>query len=99
DWPHPPGRLTASDLSAGGWPPEFEPTCYVCGPTGFVETAAGLLVALGHHPGRIRTERFGPSGRGPAVRPAAPARHVPLQGTTRPVPSRGRWRMPDYAHT
>lgn len=62
DWPRPPGRLTASDLSAGGWPPEFEPTCYVCGPTGFVETAAGLLVALGHHPGRIRTERFGPSG-------------------------------------
>ncbi|MCX4514366.1 ferredoxin reductase [Streptomyces sp. NBC_01619] len=60
--PRPPGRVTASDLSSAGWPPDFEPTCYVCGSTGFVEKAAGLLVALGHHPGRIRTERFGPSG-------------------------------------
>ncbi|MFG2275829.1 ferredoxin reductase [Streptomyces chartreusis] len=59
EWPRPAGRFTASDLSGGGWPPDFEPTCYVCGSTGFVETAAGLLVALGHHPGRIRTERFG----------------------------------------
>ncbi|MBZ4020410.1 ferredoxin reductase [Streptomyces purpurogeneiscleroticus] len=61
-WPRPPGQITASDLSSTGWPPDFEPTCYVCGPTGFVEKAAGLLVALGHHPARIRTERFGPSG-------------------------------------
>ncbi|MFD8256892.1 ferredoxin reductase [Streptomyces werraensis] len=61
-WPRPPGRITADDLSAGGWPPDFEPACYVCGPTGFVETAAGLLVALGHDPRRIRTERFGPGG-------------------------------------
>ncbi|MCX5323653.1 ferredoxin reductase [Streptomyces sp. NBC_00120] len=59
--PRPPGRITASDLSSTGWPPDFEPTCYVCGSTGFVEKASGLLVALGHHPGRIRTERFGPS--------------------------------------
>jgi ferredoxin-NADP reductase len=34
---------------------------FVCGPTPFVETAAGLLLDLGHDPGRIRTERFGPS--------------------------------------
>ncbi|MEW1684710.1 ferredoxin reductase [Streptomyces sp. NPDC093594] len=61
-WPRPPGRITANDLTAAGWPPDFEPTCYVCGSTGFVETAAGLLVALGHDPGRIRTERFGPTG-------------------------------------
>jgi ferredoxin-NADP reductase len=61
-WPRPPGRFTASDLSSAGWPPDFEPTCYVCGSTGFVETAAGLLVAIGHHPGSIRTERFGPAG-------------------------------------
>ena len=44
---------------AHGWPPDFEPTCYVCGPTGFVEAAANLLVAGGHDPTRIRTERFG----------------------------------------
>jgi ferredoxin-NADP reductase len=35
---------------------------YVCGPTGFVETVASALVDLGHEPGRIRTERFGPTG-------------------------------------
>ncbi|MEV7991516.1 ferredoxin reductase [Streptomyces sp. NPDC086077] len=61
-WRRPLGQITASDLSGAGWPPDFEATCYVCGSTGFVEKAAGLLVALGHHPGRIRTERFGPSG-------------------------------------
>jgi ferredoxin-NADP reductase len=37
---------------------------FVCGPTGFVESAANLLVDLGHDPQRIRTERFGsPGGR------------------------------------
>jgi ferredoxin-NADP reductase len=34
---------------------------FVCGPTGFVEHVANLLVDEGHDPGRIRTERFGPS--------------------------------------
>lgn len=58
----PAGRLAADDLVRWGWPSDFEPTCYVCGPTGFVEWAAGLLVALGHDPQRIRTERFGPTG-------------------------------------
>lgn len=53
------GRLRADDLASHGWPPNFEPTCYVCGPTGFVEAASNLLVAIGHDPGRIRTERFG----------------------------------------
>jgi ferredoxin-NADP reductase len=33
-----------------------------CGPTGFVEGVAEALVALGHDPARIRTERFGPTG-------------------------------------
>jgi ferredoxin-NADP reductase len=35
---------------------------FVCGPTPFVEAVAGALVALGHDPGRIKTERFGPTG-------------------------------------
>jgi ferredoxin-NADP reductase len=35
---------------------------FVCGPTPFVEAVAGALVALGHEPGRIKTERFGPTG-------------------------------------
>ncbi|ACQ82333.1 Oxidoreductase FAD-binding domain protein [Beutenbergia cavernae DSM 12333] len=56
-----PGRLTASDLAAWGWPAALEPRCFVCGPTGFVEAATRLLLGLGHDPARIRTERFGPS--------------------------------------
>ncbi len=38
------------------------PQVYICGPTPFVETVATALVELGHEPGRIRTERFGPTG-------------------------------------
>jgi ferredoxin-NADP reductase len=34
---------------------------YICGPNGFVEAAASALVALGHEPSRVKTERFGPS--------------------------------------
>jgi ferredoxin-NADP reductase len=56
-WPRPPGRLTAADLG-----PAAPADCYVCGPTGFVEAAADLLIELGHDPARIRTERFGPTG-------------------------------------
>jgi len=55
--PRAPGRLTRADLAAV--PPS---DCFVCGPTGFVEAAADLLVDLGHDPARIRTERFGPTG-------------------------------------
>src|SRR4029077_6527586 len=29
DGPRPPGRIRADDLVAHGWPPDFEPTCYV----------------------------------------------------------------------
>jgi ferredoxin-NADP reductase len=57
--PRPPGRIRADDLLAHGWPPDFEPTCYVCGPTPLVEVVAGLLVGSGHDPEHIRTERFG----------------------------------------
>jgi ferredoxin-NADP reductase len=57
--PGPVGRLGVATLNTYGWPAEFEPACYVCGPTGFVETAADILVALGHDPHRVRTERFG----------------------------------------
>jgi ferredoxin-NADP reductase len=37
-------------------------TAFVCGSNGFVETAAGLLLDEGLEPGRILTERFGPTG-------------------------------------
>jgi ferredoxin-NADP reductase len=58
----PVGRITPEDLTGYGWPADAAPTCYVCGPTAFVERVSDLLVELGHHPTRIRTERFGPSG-------------------------------------
>jgi ferredoxin-NADP reductase len=56
------GRITPRTLTEHGWPSALEPACFVCGPTGFVEAAADMLVALGHAPDLIRTERFGPSG-------------------------------------
>ena len=58
-WPDPPKRIDVPTINTYGWPADFEPDCYVCGPTTFVETAADILVALGHDPKRIRTERFG----------------------------------------
>jgi ferredoxin-NADP reductase len=59
DHPYPPGRLDAARLAEAGWPAQLTPLCYVCGPTGFVEAAADLLVADGHPAERIRTERYG----------------------------------------
>jgi ferredoxin-NADP reductase len=52
-------RIDRQILSEVAWPPEQAANVYVCGPTGFVEAAAGALVDLGHDPGRIKTERFG----------------------------------------
>ena len=61
-WTGQVGRVTPTMLSAHGWPPTLEPACFVCGPTGFVEATADMLVALGHTPALIKTERFGPTG-------------------------------------
>ena len=58
-WPVPPGRLDLARLRAWTVAADQRPTCYVCGPTGFVEAAADLLEQAGHDPSRIRTERFG----------------------------------------
>ena len=57
-----PGRIDRELLAEVAWRPDLMPTCYVCGPTGFVEAVADLLVAAGHEAGRVRTERFGPTG-------------------------------------
>jgi ferredoxin-NADP reductase len=59
DWPGRPHRISVADVNSAGWPPDLRPACFVCGPTGFVETAADILVALGHEPRRVKTERFG----------------------------------------
>ena len=55
-------RIDRALLEEIAWPAAERPLVYVCGPTGFVELAAGTLVELGHDPARIRTERFGPTG-------------------------------------
>jgi ferredoxin-NADP reductase len=61
----PTGRINATTLASAGWPPEESPAVFVCGPTGFVEAVADLLVRAGHGAGAIKTERFGPSGGKP----------------------------------
>ncbi|WP_246142326.1 ferredoxin reductase [Lacisediminihabitans profunda] len=57
--PRAAGRITPDDLAASAFPPSISPAVFVCGPTGFVETVANALVALGHDPHRVKTERFG----------------------------------------
>jgi ferredoxin-NADP reductase len=64
-WGEPAGRIGVATLNTHGWPADLAPACFVCGPTGFVETAADILVALGHDAARIKTERFGPTGGPP----------------------------------
>jgi ferredoxin-NADP reductase len=56
------GRIDAGMLAEVGPEPGLSPLIYVCGPTPFVEEAASLLVASGHDPARVHTERFGPTG-------------------------------------
>jgi ferredoxin-NADP reductase len=55
-------RIDTQMLREVAWPLEQRPLTFICGPTPFVETAAASLVALGHDPKRIKTERFGPTG-------------------------------------
>jgi ferredoxin-NADP reductase len=62
DWTRPPGRIDASLVAEVAWPSKLVPTCYVCGPTPFVESAAGFLSACGNGADKIKTERFGPTG-------------------------------------
>ncbi len=58
-WPRPPGRLGASDLVPL---PSGHPTVYVCGSSAFADHVTDLLQVLGVPAGRIRVERFGPTG-------------------------------------
>lgn len=55
-------RIDAALLEAVAPSASLAPHIYVCGPNGLVESASSLMVALGHDPARIRTERFGPTG-------------------------------------
>jgi ferredoxin-NADP reductase len=56
-------RVDEEMLGEVAWPPDDQPLAFVCGPTSFVETVAGGLVELGHRPARVKTERFGATGR------------------------------------
>ena len=64
----PPGwtgfkRRIDSDMLAEVAPaPSLRPHIFICGGTALVETAAQILVELGHDPARVKTERFGPTG-------------------------------------
>ena len=62
DWGGFARRIDAEMLTTVGPAPARGPRIYACGPSAFVEGAANILVALGHAPGAIRTERFGPTG-------------------------------------
>lgn len=55
-------RVDSALLAETAWPAGKDPLAFVCGPTSFVETVAGGLVALGYEPGRVKTERFGGTG-------------------------------------
>lgn len=55
-------RIDRMMLAEVAWPPAERPQVFVCGPTPLVEAVANTLVALGHDPALVKTERFGPTG-------------------------------------
>ena len=57
DWPGLRGRADAELLQQLAWPPEQSPTTYICGPSAFAEAVARELGV-----GKIKIERFGPTG-------------------------------------
>ena len=56
-------RVDAALLDEVAWPADDGARAFVCGPTSFVEAVADGLVELGYPPGRVKTERFGATGR------------------------------------
>ena len=62
DWQGQRGRIDRTLIDEVAGPPEEQSRIYICGPNAFVEAAAGWLSDGGRDLGRIRTERFGPTG-------------------------------------
>jgi len=62
NWPRLAGRIDTALIAEATWAADLLPTCYVCGPTSFVEAATRLLITAGITDGMIKTERFGPTG-------------------------------------
>jgi ferredoxin-NADP reductase len=55
-------RIDRAMLQSIGFAPSLRPRIFVCGPTPLVEVTARSLREIGHEPGLIKTERFGPTG-------------------------------------
>lgn len=55
-------RIDGEMLAEVAPSPEQRPLIFVCGPTPLVESVATALVGLEHDAGRVKTERFGPTG-------------------------------------
>jgi len=61
DWAGYRRRIDRAIVEQVSWPASQMPRAFVCGPTPLVESVSTLLVALGHDPSNVRTERFGPT--------------------------------------
>jgi len=62
-FPRPASHLAAEDIQPpAAWPTPLASRVYVCGPSGFVSHATGLLRKAGYSDDRIRTELFGATG-------------------------------------
>ena len=57
-----PLLLDGEMVAEVAWPRKNSPAVFICGPTAFVETAAGLLLESGYDASWIKTERFGATG-------------------------------------
>jgi ferredoxin-NADP reductase len=55
-------RIDGEMMAEVAWPRKDSAAVFVCGPTAFVETAAGLLLESGYDATWIKTERFGATG-------------------------------------
>jgi ferredoxin-NADP reductase len=55
-------RIDGEMVAEVAWPRKDSPSVFICGPTAFVETAAGLLLESGYDANWIKTERFGATG-------------------------------------
>jgi ferredoxin-NADP reductase len=62
-WTGRTGRVDSALLDEVVWPAADGAIAFVCGPTSFVEVVARSLVELGYPPRRVKTERFGATGR------------------------------------
>jgi ferredoxin-NADP reductase len=58
-WPTAAGRVSAAELERVTIRASESPTVFICGPTGFVEAVADIMVSLGHATENVKTERFG----------------------------------------